>query len=498
MESDAALVPEDSTYVSSVLQNQQNIQKIELDDLIDLEKDLSIGEKIGVIFLLYGSDQELVNAAIQHILYILRNPLSESTFIYQWAKGRDTWQEPLVESLCITQSYHITEKLNLHMKLLEEVYMPYRCGVALSINQVVKSLFLMAERLLIKDTEMLIQYMADKGTTNFSDHNYIELHLLDWIRRKIIEVHESVKVDVLYEFLKQCELHDALEPLESFRTKVISVEKKSALSSHNSSDCYKIRREKCGYVLIINQKTFTKPDPAQIPPGVEIEECLSDRNGTDADCVALERAFSVRGYKIVRRDNLTHIQLQKALHDIVQASTIYDSLVVCILSHGNKGVVFGSDYIPVNITTIQEILSTQQLLNKPKVLIIQACQGRKKNVTITSERTRSDLETDDASHQAPVSAPKYADLLTAMSTIEGFVSIRDRKRGTWYIQEVCKSIEERGDEEHILDLLTNVNNKVAQKRHLADEEELCMLPEFSVRLLKKMYLPKKICEGVQQ
>lgn len=46
MESDAALLPEDATYVSSVIQNQQNIKKIELDDLIDMEKDLSVGEKV--------------------------------------------------------------------------------------------------------------------------------------------------------------------------------------------------------------------------------------------------------------------------------------------------------------------------------------------------------------------------------------------------------------------------------------------------------------------
>lgn len=101
----------------------------------------------------------------------------------------------------------------------------------------------------------------------------------------------------------------------------------------------------------------------------------------------------------------------------------------------------------------------------------------------------SRFETDGVIEQN--SAPKYADLLTAMSTIEGFVSIRDRELGTWYINEVCATIDKLGDNEHMLDLLTYVNSQVSQKRVKENEKELCMLPEFSVRLLKKMYLPKK-------
>lgn len=462
-----------------------------------------------MIFLLHGSDNELVSAGIQNILFILRNPTIDSTFIYQWAKGKSgNWQDFLIETLCIVQSYHITEKLHLDKKQLEEVYWPYRCGTSLYINPFIKCLYLMAERLLQKETDHLITYMRDKSASNFSnvknDNEYLELYLLDWIRQGHLQVHavDQPKIGLLYEFLKEFEITDALEPLECIKARV-KLEAGNKVTDHvsailceeaeNSNDSYKVLRETCGYVLIINQKVFTKPNPENIPPNVQIEENLGVRMGTDADCKALSSAFSARGYKIVQRDNLTHVQIQKALIDIVEASVVYDSLIVCILSHGNKGVIFGSDYIPVNITTIQEILSSKQLLNKPKVLIIQACQGREKNVTISSGNSTkpniNQIETDGVVLQN--SAPKYADLLTAMSTIEGFVSIRDRELGTWYINEVCNTIEARGDFEHMLDLLTYVNNQVSKKRHKENEQELCMLPEFSVRLLKKMYLPKK-------
>lgn len=46
MEADAALAPEDTNWVSSIARNQQNIKKIELEDLIILERDLAIYEKV--------------------------------------------------------------------------------------------------------------------------------------------------------------------------------------------------------------------------------------------------------------------------------------------------------------------------------------------------------------------------------------------------------------------------------------------------------------------
>lgn len=49
MEVDATLAPDDHNWISSVAQNQLNIQKIELDNLINLEKDLGVAEKVALI-----------------------------------------------------------------------------------------------------------------------------------------------------------------------------------------------------------------------------------------------------------------------------------------------------------------------------------------------------------------------------------------------------------------------------------------------------------------
>ncbi len=54
----------------------------------------------------------------------------------------------------------------------------------------------------------------------------------------------------------------------------------------------------------------------------------------------------------------------------------YSSMVVCILSHGNKGVVYGVDSKAVAIEGLKYKLGRcKDLKEKPKMFVILACQG---------------------------------------------------------------------------------------------------------------------------
>ena len=56
----------------------------------------------------------------------------------------------------------------------------------------------------------------------------------------------------------------------------------------------------------------------------------------------------------------------------------YDCFVCCILSHGNLGKVYGSDGVAVEIKDLTDAVKPARcgsLTGKPKVFIIQACQG---------------------------------------------------------------------------------------------------------------------------
>lgn len=65
---------------------------------------------------------------------------------------------------------------------------------------------------------------------------------------------------------------------------------------------------------------------------------LEQKYETDVDKMELKRTFSSFGFKIVIRENLTHTEMLSAVEDIVHEGASYDSVVVCILSHGFNGM----------------------------------------------------------------------------------------------------------------------------------------------------------------
>ena len=55
-----------------------------------------------------------------------------------------------------------------------------------------------------------------------------------------------------------------------------------------------------------------------------------------------------------------------------------NAFVLCILSHGGKGFIVGTDEEHITIDTITAMFdgeSCPQLLNKPKIFFFQACRG---------------------------------------------------------------------------------------------------------------------------
>ena len=75
----------------------------------------------------------------------------------------------------------------------------------------------------------------------------------------------------------------------------------------------------------------------------------------------------------------------------------YQSLVVCILSHGGPGSVYGVDNIPVNVSELQWAFNAEhcELQEKAKIFFVQACQGgNKQNSMLISNDTVKDICTN--------------------------------------------------------------------------------------------------------
>lgn len=97
----------------------------------------------------------------------------------------------------------------------------------------------------------------------------------------------------------------------------------------------------------------------------------------------LDFGYDLRHYANLKADDLhetiTDLAKEKDL-DYKEKSLFnkYGSLVACLLSHGGLGTVYGIDGKEVKVLELQDAFNSQacpDLGGKPKIFIIQACQG---------------------------------------------------------------------------------------------------------------------------
>ena len=139
-----------------------------------------------------------------------------------------------------------------------------------------------------------------------------------------------------------------------------------------------------------------------------------------------------------------------------------DCFVCVILSHGEDGIVFGTDEA-VEIKQLTDYFKGDEcltLVGKPKLFFIQACRG-----SVTDEGVEIDVTDgeDKLPDSSVIKLPIYADFLFAYSTVPGYYSWRNQGNGSWFIQALCDNMEKYGNRLEIQKLLVRVNRDVAQK-----------------------------------
>ncbi|KAL0966924.1 hypothetical protein UPYG_G00302330 [Umbra pygmaea] len=249
--------------------------------------------------------------------------------------------------------------------------------------------------------------------------------------------------------------------------------------SVNSNE-YHMTRNPRGTCFIINNIQFHNLNP---------------RPGSEKDEIALRSVFTKLGFNLKVRNDLTKAQMLRAVDKLRRQSHIRaDTLVVCVLSHGDKGCVLGTDGGQVPISSLKFPFKSEQcqsLAGKPKLFFIQACQGMEYQQGVVlptsrwQEETQGEYETDFAVESIQV--PSDADFLIGMATVEDCVSFRSTTDGSIYIQELCKQLKlgaKRGED--ILKVLTNVNREVGLKDISSCKKQM---PQLMSTLTKTLYLP---------
>uniref|UniRef100_A0A3B3V013 Caspase 20, apoptosis-related cysteine peptidase n=1 Tax=Poecilia latipinna TaxID=48699 RepID=A0A3B3V013_9TELE len=220
-----------------------------------------------------------------------------------------------------------------------------------------------------------------------------------------------------------------------------------------------------GLCLIINNENF---------------HSLNERRGTNKDSLA--DVFSWLGFKVLMCKDQTRDQMEQTLKLFASPHDEEKQL-----HHGSLHKVCGVDSQPLAIKEIRRyFVATKQpaLTGKPKVFLIQACQGDK----IQRGVLQKDVEEDSLT-----SIPEEADFLVAVSTVEDHVSFRDKTNGSWFIQSVCEQLKLHCPSgEDINSILLRVNNMVGQK-----EGSICVglkkqAPEVKFTLRKKLILSPRL------
>ncbi|XP_026233048.1 caspase-8 isoform X4 [Anabas testudineus] len=251
----------------------------------------------------------------------------------------------------------------------------------------------------------------------------------------------------------------------------------SANTNSEDLESYCMTSRKRGVCVIINNYEFIK---------------LKKREGTNLDKESLRDVFMWLGFKVEIHNDCSSTDMRSLLRELGRRDhSQMDGVVCCILSHGKEGCVYGADDLPVTFTELCKPLnglSCPSLADKPKLFFVQACQG-------TSEQQAVYIESDD--HTGTLcsdavalteSIPADADFLFAMSTVPSFVSYRDTKNGSWFIQSLCQNLVQMVDRGcDLVSILTKVNADVSKKTDSAGIKKQMPQPAFTLR--KKVVFP---------
>lgn len=244
-----------------------------------------------------------------------------------------------------------------------------------------------------------------------------------------------------------------------------------------------------GYCVIFNNFDFSIARK-EVPK----LHSMKNRNGTDLDAVALKNTFSELHFEVIVYKDSTAWQICEILKSYQSMDhSNKDCFMCCILSHGDKGIIYGCDGQEAPIYELTSYFTGSKcpsLAGKPKIFFIQACQGDnyQKGIAVEtdSEQKEDDLERDSLLQRTYI--PDEADFLLGMATVNNCVSYRNPMEGTWYIQSLCQSLRERCPRgEDILTILTEVNFEVSNKDDKKNKGKQMPQPSFTLR--KKLFFP---------
>ncbi|KAJ4935578.1 hypothetical protein JOQ06_017109 [Pogonophryne albipinna] len=223
-----------------------------------------------------------------------------------------------------------------------------------------------------------------------------------------------------------------------------------------------------------------------------------NRKGADRDEENMDTLLVALGYEVVKLTDLTGKEIDAAVIEFSKHKKLKetDSVVVVIMSHGKLGAVLGVKWKKDKpdefcINNIYHHLGPERcpaLLDKPKIILIQACRGEKRGSVLVKDG----LSCDDASHNTGHEefeedgvryVNKEKDFLALLSCTPDTVSYRQTDRGSLLIQYFVEVLKTSAHMDDIEELFRKVMQRfedfsVNNKRQMATKDRVTLTRRF--------------------
>lgn len=183
-----------------------------------------------------------------------------------------------------------------------------------------------------------------------------------------------------------------------------------------------------------------------------------------------------------------------------------------MMSHGgkddytNEGIIYTHDG-RMNVDSLWRYFAGDRcvsLVGKPKLFFIQACRGAfcDFGAVLEEDEKRMNQEMEECSGRSARSGPVVqkipimADILVMFSSADDHVSYRDPEQGSWFIEALCKRLEQyinSVQDKDLVAILTSVNRYVAFSKECVHNNSLSFkqMPVIMSMLTKTFMFDRK-------
>lgn len=473
---------------------------------------LSLRDVISILFLLFDDFRLLMKLMFD-------TGFSPLDTLMEWAlRSPSNWKEVLIEALCISQQFKILKVLGLQNTSLIQYYSDHKCKVFF-VKAINNALYRLCEHMSTGNLAHIRSQLSEFNM-NITDNDTSEEILLKVMKENLISTEPGNcnlqlltssldNIPDLQKFateLRICETalnSDSLSPCQVDKDSLNSgtqdisphcddntdcrLDGNGNQPSSNSEikpgacsliECYPIGdTERPGVCIIINQEIFHSTDEHTAP--------RETRKGSTCDRWKLTQCMERLKFRVFPKDNLCSKTMLEYIKDVIRNDMIpSDSIfMLCILSHGIRGHVYGADSIRVNVENIQHIV-TQELqrckFNIPKIMLIQACQ----------------VDEPGLSNSDKLYCAYAEDFLVFWATVPGSVAMRCKLKGTetylgsLFVDITAKNLLEFARHNHMSEIHTSINSSLITK-----SVELLGVKQVSMchsTLTKRLYLQRPV------